>query len=142
MDAISEEVAAASGHLARQPECFQFVQQVIRNARSDRRAIPRCPVSILVKATPLNDQQQPAGEPFTAVTRDISLQGICMHHVAPVQCRYLQLELGDSGNSQLTVMEVLRCRAVGSFFEIAGRFVGHAQRANNGNLSAPLTRAH
>jgi len=124
MDAISEELTAASGHSPRQPESLGFVHDVLRHARSDRRALPRCPVSIPVKATPLNDQQQPAGEMFTAVTRDISLQGICIHHVRPVECRYLQLSLGDVGDNQLTVMEVLRCRAVGSFFEIAGRFVG------------------
>ena len=128
MDAVLVEVTAASGKLPPQPECLRFVQQVIRHSQSDRRAIPRCPVSILVTATPLNDAQQPAGEPFMAVTRDISLQGICLHHVRPVDCHYLQLELGDSGDGQLTVMEVLRCRAVGSFFEIAGRFVGSASR--------------
>jgi len=125
MDAISEEVTAGVGNWPPQPQRVRFVQKVIHHARSDRRAALRCPVSIPVKATPLNDQRQPAGEPFTAVTRDISIKGICMHHVRPVECRYLQLELGDSDHDTV-VMEVVRCRAAGPFFEIAGPFVAHA----------------
>jgi hypothetical protein len=81
-----------------------------------------------VKATPLNDKHQPAGEAFLAVTRDISVGGLCMYHLQNVTARFLQLELSGHGSDEQlgVVLEVVRCRQTGPLFEIAGRFVGYA----------------
>jgi hypothetical protein len=81
-----------------------------------------------VKATSLDEWHKPTGESFLAVTRDISLGGLCMYHLNAVPARFLQLELSShSSDEQLhVVMEVVRCRQTGPFFEIAGRFVGQA----------------
>jgi hypothetical protein len=110
-----------------------FIRRVIRGekffGRSERRVNLRYPVTIPVKATPLDDRQFPNGEPFLGVTRDISVGGLCMYHLEAVASRYLQLELASSGASKehlQVVLEVVRCRQTGPLYEIGGRFVGYA----------------
>ena len=106
-----------------------FIRRVIRGEKfypgAERRNSLRYPITMPVKATPLDDRQQPIGESFLAVTRDISIGGLCMYHLEAVSARFLQLELTSQSDEQLhVVLEVVRCRQTGPFFEIAGRFVG------------------
>jgi hypothetical protein len=109
-----------------------FIRRVIRGEKfypgPERRSNLRYPITMPVKATPLDNQQNAAEEAFLGVTRDISVGGLCMYHLQPVNVRFLQLELSSHGcDEQLhVVMEVVRCRQTGPFFEIAGRFVGQA----------------
>jgi hypothetical protein len=109
-----------------------FIRRVIRGEKfypgPERRQSLRYPITMPVKATALNDEQRPSGEAFLAVTRDISVGGLCMYHLQPVTARFLQLEItSHSSDEELhVVMEVVRCRQTGPFFEIAGRFVGSA----------------
>jgi hypothetical protein len=109
-----------------------FIRRVIRGEKfypgPERRNSLRYPITMPVKATPLDDKQQPMDEAFLAVTRDISIGGLCMYHLSAVTARFLQLELSShSSDEQLHVlMEVVRCRQTGPFYEIAGRFVGQA----------------
>ncbi|HTQ37617.1 MAG TPA: PilZ domain-containing protein [Pirellulales bacterium] len=110
-----------------------FIRRVIRGEKffpgSERRTSLRYPVTMPVRATPLDERQVPNGEAFLGVTRDISVGGLCMYHLESVESRYLQLELtGNTVNEERlnVVLEVVRCRQTGPFFEIAGRFVGYA----------------
>jgi hypothetical protein len=107
-----------------------FIRQMIRGEKfhsgSERRLSLRYPVTMPVRATPLDDRQNPDGEAFLAVTRDISVGGLCMYHLEPVRARYLQLELASSsgtGEHLHVVLEVVRCHPTGPLYEIAGRFV-------------------
>jgi hypothetical protein len=79
-----------------------FIRRVIRGEKfypgPERRTSLRYPITMPVKAIPLNEKQERAGEAFLAVTRE-------------------QLHV---------ILEVVRCRQTGPFFEIAGRFVGQA----------------
>ena len=109
-----------------------FIRRVIRGEKfytgAERRASLRYPVTMPVKATPIDDKHQATGEAFLAVTRDISVGGLCMYHLEAVTARFLQLDLSNHGDTDTlhVVLEVVRCRQTGPLFEIAGRFVGQA----------------
>jgi hypothetical protein len=108
-----------------------FVRRVIRGEKfyggPERRVHLRYPITIPVRATPLNDAEEPVGEPFLGITRDISIEGLCMYHMQSVKEKLLQLELTSPNREQISVLlEVVRCKAVGPFFEIAGRFKSEA----------------
>jgi hypothetical protein len=107
-----------------------FIRRMIRGEKfhpgSERRLSLRYSVTIPVRATPLDDRQNPDGEAFLAVTRDISVGGLCMYHLEPVKARYLQLDLASSSGTEEqlhVVLEVVRCHQTGPLYEIAGRFV-------------------
>ncbi len=122
----SEQESISSGQ-----EIFDFVQRTIdRNGQDDtyagleKRSEKRCYVSLPVTATPTNEKLQPVGDSFYAVTRDISSQGITMFNTRTVDSSFLVLELMDPDGPKLkAVMEVLRCRPIGRFYEITGEFV-------------------
>jgi hypothetical protein len=108
-----------------------FIRSVIRSEKyfegSERRHNLRYPVTMPVRAVPLDNERMPAGEPFLAVTRDISVGGLCMYHLAVVKSRLLQLELVNSGKGEQlrVVLEIVRCLQTGPLYEIAGRFVDY-----------------
>lgn len=110
------------------PSVINFIRRVIRGekfyAGPERREHLRYPITMPVRVTPLNERNEPAEEPFLAITRDISLVGLCMYYTRSVKEKLLQLELTGLNQEQLTVhLQVARCRPAGPFFEIAGRFV-------------------
>lgn len=77
-----------------------------------------------VAAVPVDDDLQRIGEPFVAVSRDLSGKGIAIYHTRRISQRYLALELSTPSDEKLHVLlQVLRCRPVGLFYEIAGNFV-------------------
>jgi len=112
-------------------EIFDFVQRTIDRigeedtyAGLEKRSEKRCYVSLPVTATPTNQKLQPVGNSFNAITRDISSQGITMFSTRTVDSSCLVLELRDPDGPKLkAVMEVLRCRPIGRFYEITGEFV-------------------
>ena len=64
----------------------------------------------MATATPLDDQFQPNGEPFTVLTRDISSHGIGLVHSRPLDMKYVTLDLtGPNGHFLHVTIEVLRC---------------------------------
>ncbi|HZZ28332.1 MAG TPA: PilZ domain-containing protein [Pirellulales bacterium] len=110
-----------------------FIRRVIRGEKffegSERRSNLRYPVTMPVRATPLDDQYHPDGEAFLGVTRDISVGGLCMYHLEPVEASFLRLEMtGNSGKGEhlRVVLKVVRCRQTGPLYEIAGSFIGYA----------------
>ncbi len=112
------------------PHILELIQTIARqSARYSRRAEKRYTVTLPVVAVPLDDAGQPAGEPFEAVTRDVSNRGIALIHTAPVQASYLGLDLMDhQGHKLNAILQVLRCRRVGAYYEIAGQFVAKITR--------------
>ncbi|MCC7085666.1 MAG: PilZ domain-containing protein [Pirellulales bacterium] len=109
----------------------KFIRRVIRGEKfysgPERRISLRYPITMPVRVTPLDDHQQPTNEPFLAVTRDISVTGLCFYHTHPVKQTYLQMELTGPSLEQCTVLlKAARCRPAGPFYEIGGRFLGEA----------------
>jgi hypothetical protein len=90
----------------------------------NRRSEPRYAVALQVWAMPLTSDLQSAGRPFVGTTKDISRSGISLVHYEPVDCPLLAIELTDlDGNKFQGAIEVLRCRQLGSFYEVAGKYV-------------------
>jgi hypothetical protein len=86
----------------------------------DKRPLDALPVHV----TPLDANLQPKGHGFMANTQDVSARGIVLIHYRKVHAPFLAVELPDAveGRSP-SMVQVLRCRAVGPYFEIVGRFV-------------------
>lgn len=129
---IDKPVALPTVGSGQLPErVVNFIRRVIRGekfyAGPERRRSLRYPITMPVRVTPLDDQQQPTSKAFVAVTRDISVTGLCFYHTQPVKQRYLQLELTSPSREQCTVLlEAARCRPAGPFFEIGGKFLGES----------------
>jgi hypothetical protein len=80
-------------------------------------------------AVPIDDQEKP-GEAFAAITRDISSKGISIYHTRPVHERYLAIQWNVEEGEQLRVLvNVVRCRPVGRFYEIGGMFITKSSAA-------------
>jgi hypothetical protein len=120
--------------LTRPPQAIAaFVERLIRHAKyydgPDSRSEPRYAVRMPVAAVPVDDDLQRIGEPFVAVSRDLSGKGIAIYHTRRISQRYLALELSTPSDEKLHVLlQVLRCRPVGLFYEIAGNFVSKIAR--------------
>jgi hypothetical protein len=77
-----------------------------------------------VVVVPLNEHYRPSGLPFLAVTRDVSIDGLCLLHARPSPTSALFIEIERPDETALdVVLNVRRNRRVGPFFEIAGDFI-------------------
>jgi hypothetical protein len=102
----------------------QFVERGLYYSGPDRRREARHRIAVLVRTTPVDENLQPIGEELIVTTRDISSGGISLIHQERIEAPYLAVELTDLNGTPLRAMvEVLRRRPLGPFFEIAGRFV-------------------
>jgi hypothetical protein len=112
----------------------------LRNYRGEeKRSKPRRQVTAPLIVQPLNEKSQPLGEPFRALTRDISTEGIGFLHTRKVDAPLAALEIEnpqapDQSKMQILV-EVRRCNAIhATLFEIGCRFV---MRLETGSESPP-----
>jgi len=77
-----------------------------------------------VVVVPLNEHCRPSGLPFLAVTRDVSINGLCLLHTRPSPTSALFIEIERPDETALdVVLNVRRNRRVGPLFEIAGDFI-------------------
>ena len=109
-------------------EISAFVKQITQDAHfymgNEKRSEARYSMTVPVRVCQISHSFERVGEEFVAVSRDISTRGISFFHTSAVSGKWLSIELTvpEVGTMQ-AVIEVLRCRAVGPLFEIAGRFV-------------------
>jgi hypothetical protein len=107
----------------------RFADRTVANRNTtyvgdERRSEPRHAVAIDVLAIPLDKKFKKCGDPFIAITRDLSSSGIAMFHNQHVTAKYLALEIIDAEGVRLRlVLSVLRSSPVGLFYEIGGRFI-------------------
>ena len=106
----------------------EFVNRLIHDRTHyqgpERRRCPRYPLAESVSAIPLDDQLQPTGPPFDAVTRNISACGVSIISHKRCEKKYLSLLLVNSSSDYLeVVIRVIRFRAVGPMYDYAGRFI-------------------
>jgi hypothetical protein len=105
-----------------------LIQGLVINAQyyvgPDRRRERRYALAEAATAVEVDAGFGTVGEPFVAVTRDISKGGLCLYHTREVQEKFVAVCLPDpTGDSVQLLMEVLRCRPLGMLYEVAGRFV-------------------
>lgn len=89
----------------------------------DRRREHRYPLLVPISVTPVG------GTGFTAVTRDVSRRGISFLHTSPIDSHYVYLRFSELLDTPAIVVEVLRRREIGPFWEIAGAFRARPRRA-------------
>ena len=90
----------------------------------DQRCEPRYPLCLNIVAIPVDEDNNASGAPLLGVTCNISNSGIAMLFTRPVSAGPLALQFGDPrGGHVRLLMNVLRCRPVGNFFEVAGTFL-------------------
>jgi len=91
---------------------------------SPRRGEPRVEAELEVLAVPVNEDAEPTAEPFKAITRDVSPNGVGILHTRSVSCTHLavRFRLGKGDTIELLI-KVLRCRPTGPFYHIGCRIV-------------------
>ena len=57
----------------------------------NRRSSERIPRSLVLVVQPLNNEFQPVGSPFKAVTRDVSEKGLGFLHETPFPTKYVRI---------------------------------------------------
>jgi hypothetical protein len=103
----------------------QFVGAVEarRDTSDERRTDKRRPIQLDVIAVPLDAQFRQIGEPFLALTRNISRGGIAILHTEKVSAPYLLLRLETQRHDVIqAIIQVVRSRTFYQFTEISGRF--------------------
>ena len=103
----------------------EMVEALAHDLTIDRRSEERYYATLPTTATMLDDHSEPIGDCFQTVTRDISGRGISLFARRAVGRRLTALEIADRNeqNRLNAVIQVLRCRSIGDFYEIAGKFV-------------------
>ncbi len=116
------------------PELIAFAERLARQqlglesgetAEAEERQHTRHKLTTKVWVQPIDAAYDPAGDPFYAVTRDISSTGLGMVHTRAVHSPFLRVRFPnrDPGQTDL-VLKVVRCGALGLFYDISGEFVG------------------
>jgi hypothetical protein len=104
----------------------QFVRAVSQSRISDdeRRIEKRRPVVLDIIAVPLDEDRNPCGEPFLALSRNISRGGIALLHTEQVKAPFLLLRIETLKHQVIqAVAQVIRARNFYQFTEISARFV-------------------
>jgi CheY-like chemotaxis protein len=95
-------------------------------AGGDRRKTDRVSLLATVVAVPVTKQFEPCGEAFKAAARDVSQGGMSMLHTRAISSEYVALRwqsLASKNSFIKVVMQLIRCRPMGPFYELAGQFV-------------------
>jgi len=102
----------------------RLVQEVGAPSKQDRRSQPRKAICVPVIVHPLDEQFQPRGEPFSAVTKDISGGGVGLIHSEVIDSAYLQIEFTIPNEQQMSLLgHVRHCTRCGPSYHIGARFV-------------------
>jgi hypothetical protein len=133
---------AAYSSVAARPsaELVSFARRQIRNARaneclfSERRSEARLHLAVPVLVRPLDDDFNPVGEYFSAVTRDISPSGVGLIAEQPISYRHVVLRMHLANEEVTVIAEVKWHKPMGPFEGIGCRFVRKSHE------TPPLTR--
>ena len=121
-------VVASRSRVCSPDTIASFIQQTIVELESFkvgmRRAESRESAAIPIFVAPLNENLEPVGAEFYAVTRDVSCGGIGLFHTKPVTARWLEIEMSTPATRQelRLLAQVQHCTPIGKFFLIGCRF--------------------
>lgn len=95
----------------------------------NRRKTERVTLLATVVAIPINDADQPCGEPFKAIARNASEGGMSLLHTRSVRSERLAVRWKQLATGALVtaVLRVYRCSPMGPFYEVAGEFFHYAE---------------
>jgi len=92
------------------PECSE--------AGAEHRKSARIPTNLEVVCVPLNGDEEPCGDPFVAVSRNISAGGLALVHARRILTKLLSVWL-HPGEAQTLhfVVKIIHCRGLGPYVE-------------------------
>jgi len=109
------------------PELVDFVKRQIREAQvyggKERRSEERYLMLVPVLVQPVDAQCNPIGDPFVAVTRDISRKGIGLVHGQPIPHPLVALRMSLAGEEVNVVARLLWSEVLGPYYYVGGEFV-------------------
>ena len=107
------------------PELVDFVKRISAELPPSHNhgKHPCHPFNVPADVQPLDASFNPSGEPFKAVTRDLSLLGIGLVYTRAVDAKYLQVTIRTTVGSKSLIVEVTGCRSLGTFYDIGATFV-------------------
>lgn len=123
---MKTEVAEGLTH--RPEDVVAFVNRLVTEHTEyegpERRATRRKPLSVPVEVQGLDDDFGVMGQPFSAMTTDISGGGIGFIHSEPLDFKYIGLTLRvRSGDEIQLIASIRHCTHIDEFYEIGGRFL-------------------
>ena len=104
---------------------FEWAERLILEFTSfdcELRESLRHKLTMAIVVRPVNRAGTVFGEPFDAVTTDISQSGLGFLCSRTVNDKYVCVTFHDDEATR-AILEVIRCRPVGRFFEIGGQFI-------------------
>jgi hypothetical protein len=95
----------------------------------NRRKTERVTLLATVVAVPVNEADQPCGEPFKAIARNVSEGGMSLLHTRSIRSERLVVRWKPlaTGGVVTAVLRVYRCNPMGPFYEVAGEFFQYVQ---------------
>jgi hypothetical protein len=118
------EPISARDELAQLNECFKTLVHEGRDSRQH----PRYPLAKRVRALSLTDDLRVVGQPFNALTVNVSTGGIAILQSCIPSHSYLAIDFSDTDATLPPVLlKQLRVRPIGPAYEVAGEFVSRIE---------------
>lgn len=133
ISALLEQLFAAASESVPEPPpgMNTYLERIAArpDEEGNRRKDERVTLLATVVAIPINDADQPCGEPFKAVARNVSEGGMSLLHTRSIRSERLAVRWKPLGAAGLVtaVLRVYRCGPMGPFYEVAGQFFHIAQ---------------
>lgn len=100
----------------------------------EKRRGARYPVASTILVDMLDEASRPRNEPFLAVLRDISANGISFVHTRAITPGLMRIEFADANDRMpALVIRQVRCEPYRTFYIVAGQIVGKGAPGENGS---------
>ena len=118
------ESIATGDELAQLNECFN----TLVHEGPDSRQHPRYSLAKRVRALPLTDDLRVVGQPFNALTVNVSTGGIAILQACAPSHPYLAIDFSGTARTLPPVLlKQLRVRPIGPAYEVAGEFMSRIE---------------
>ncbi|MDG2223868.1 MAG: hypothetical protein P8L85_20985 [Rubripirellula sp.] len=108
-------------------ELVDFARRQVINAimykGDQRRREERQPMLLQVRAVAVDEANQPLGEPFDLITRDISSNTIGLIYTEPMNANRMVIQFSIAGTDVTLVTETIWSGSLGPFYGCAGRYL-------------------
>ena len=91
---------------------------------NEKRKEVRTPLTLPCRVVPIDKHNNPNGNSFTAVTTDISPNGLSLLHSAPVKPQLIMVTISKPPNHTLQfVADIVRCGSVNGYYRIGAKLI-------------------
>ncbi|MEM7478403.1 MAG: hypothetical protein AAF483_25755 [Planctomycetota bacterium] len=127
-------LAPAKGYIGTITDSFarfakrQYMNATMYKGHDDRRCEERHPLLVVVLAVGLNAQNEPIGQPFEMITRDVSDSALGLISAEVLQENRIAGMFELKGRNILFTAELIRRQSMGPYHGSAVRFVDELER--------------